>query len=476
MTLTREETVARLERGFNPRNVAVVGAARHNNFNWLRAHSAFQQNHGKLFHVNIDQNEWPGAEELGVPNFSSLLDIPEPIDYVTISVPRQVVPRVVQDCITKGVAVVHVYTAGFGESGEAEGIRLEQSIVEMAQKAGMPIIGPNCMGLFNPAVGIRQSAGQYHEERGYLGYISQSGSQSTGLVDEAYSHGIKVSYCISMGNGVVVDAPDLVDYLAQDEDTKVIGMYLEGVRNPYKFFQSLREAVKRKPVIIWKVGQTEDAARATEAHTGTSYVRRELWDAVVTRCGAVQVDNMAEMIDTAKALSVVPPAIGVKIGLFALSGGHSTEMANVFSKSGFKVVPFSERSNEELASFLSLIGGNYVNPIQVGGENFDRIVDVLSRDENIDVVAVEVSTGRLHQNPEMMEGRIKAFKAFQASSAKPIIAVLSSLLPKTDSTTLESVERRFSQEGIPAFLGFERGARALKNVVDYHSQRVFLGE
>ncbi|MEK7778047.1 MAG: hypothetical protein AAB303_05420, partial [Chloroflexota bacterium] len=116
------------------------------------------------------------------------------------------------------------------------------------------------------------------------------------------------------------------------------------------------------------------------------------------------------------------------------------------------------------------------DPIQAFGENFDRIVDVLGRDENIDVVAVEVSTGRLSQNPEMLEGRIKAFKAFQASSTKPIIAVLSSSMPKADSTTLESMERRFSQEGIPAFLGFERGARALKNVVDYHSQRIFLGE
>ena len=476
MTTEKTETMARLERGFNPRNVAVVGAARHNNYSWIRNYLAFHQNHGKLFHVNIDKNEWPGAEELGIENFSSLMDIPEPVDYVTISVPRQVVPIVLEDCIKKGVAVVHIFTAGFGESGEEEGIRLENAFVEAAQKSGMAVIGPNCMGLFNPAVGIRQTVDQYYGEVGYLGYISHSGSQAMGLVPEAYAHDIRVSKCISMGNGVVTDTPDLIDYLADDEDTKVIGMYLEGLRNPHRFFQSLREACKKKPVIIWKVGQTEDAARAVEAHTGSFNLRQELWDSLVLKCGAMQVDSLEEMIDTAKAIFMLPPAIGVNVGLYALSGGHSTEMANVFSKRGFKIAPFTERSHQELASFLSLIGGNYVNPIQVAGENFDRILDVLSRDENLDVVAVELAAGRLSQSQEFFDSRVQAIKAFQANSSKPIIIVLTTSMPRVDTSGLDTIDTRFHQEGIPSFYGFDSGARAMKQVIDYHSASVFLGE
>ncbi len=476
MTAANQDLMAKLERGFNPRNVAVIGAARHNNFQWLRNHLPFHKKHGSLFHVNIDKNEWPGAEELGVQNYSSLLEIQEPIDYVSISVPRQVVPRVLADCIKKGVSVVHVYTAGFGESGEEEGIKLEHTIVEMAQKAGIALIGPNCMGLLNPEVGIRHTSEQYHDDKGFLGYISNSGSQANGLAIEAYAHDIKVSKDISMGNGIVVDAPDLLDYLVQDEDTKVIGMYLEGIRNPRRFFQSLREATKKKPVIVWKVGQTEDAARAVAAHSGTAYLREDLWEMLATRCGAVQVNSIEEMVDTAKALHMVPPSIGTRIGLFAISGGHSTEMANVFSKNGFKVVALEDRSLKELGSFLSLIGGNYINPIQAFGEHFDRILDVLGRDSNLDVVAAEVAPGRLVRDDKMLESRIQAFKQFQSRYDKPIIAVLTSSLPRTDTSVVETVERKFIREGIPAFYGFDRGAMALKHVVDYQSQKVFLGE
>ena len=452
----------------------MVGAARHNNFFWLKNHLPFHQKQGELFHVNIDKNEWPGAEALGVQSFSSLMEIPDPVDYVTVSVPREVVPIVLADCIKKGVTVAHVYAAGFGETGEEEGMRLDHVVSEMTQKAGLPVIGPNCMGLFNPALGIRQLDTQYHGEQGHFGFISQSGSQATGVTMEAYAYDIRMSKCISMGNGLVVDTPDLIDYLAQDEDTKVIGMYLEGFRDPSRFFQSLREACKIKPVLIWKVGQTEDAARASEAHSGTSNLRKELWEALVLRCGAIEVDSVEELIDTTKAITMLPPGINVNAGLFAITGGHSTEMANIFSKCGFRIPRLTERSYQELSSLVSLIGGNYVNPIQAFGDNSNRILDVLSRDENLDVVAVEVSGGRLSQSKKALASKIQEIKDFQANSTKPIITIVASSFPRIESSAMESLLQRFSQEGIPAFPSFQRGARALKNVVDYHSRRAYL--
>ena len=139
-TLGKSEILAKMERGFYPRNVAVVGAARHNQHRWLKAHLAFHKSHGEVFHVNIDEAEWDGATELGVQSFHSILDIKEPVDYVTISVPRKVVPLIIDECIRKDVSVVHIYTAGFEESGEEEGIRLDNEIREMAQKSGLLII------------------------------------------------------------------------------------------------------------------------------------------------------------------------------------------------------------------------------------------------------------------------------------------------------------------------------------------------
>jgi acyl-CoA synthetase (NDP forming) len=469
-----ENTLSKLKRGFNPRNIAVVGAARHNRFFWLKNHLPFHKKHGKLFHVNIDKNEWAGAEALGIQSFSSLIDIPDAIDYVTVSVPREIVPIVLQDCIKKGVAVAHVYAAGFGETGEPEGTRLDQIVKDMAQKANLTVVGPNCMGLFNPSLGIRQLETQYHTKSGNFGFISQSGSQATGVTLEAYAYGIKVSKCISMGNGLVVDTHDLIDYLAEDDETTVIGMYLEGLRDPSRFFRSLRDACKKKPVLIWKVGQTEDAARASEAHSGTSNLRQELWEDLLVRCGAIAVNSLEELIDTTKAIGTLPPAIGVNAGLFAISGGHSTEMANVFSKCGFRIPRLTEQSYDKLSSLVSLIGGNYVNPIQVFGETFNEILEVLSKDDNLDIVAVEVAGGRLSQSEKILAKSIQQIKNFQMNSVKPIIAIVTSSFPRIESSVMESILQRFNEEGIPAFPTFQRGAMALKNVVDYYSRKAYL--
>ncbi|MDA0988806.1 MAG: CoA-binding protein [Chloroflexi bacterium] len=465
--LGRTETLDRMERGFNPRNVVVIGAAKHNQHRWLKAHLPFHQNHGHVLNVNIDENEWPGATELGIQNYRSILEIEEPVDYVTISVPRNVVPRLIEECIRKEVAIVHIYTAGFEESGEEEGIRLDREISAMARKAGLLIIGPNCMGVFNPAVGIRQSENQYYGETGNFGYISQSGSMASGMVAEANAYDVKMSKCISMGNGMVLDVQDYLDYFAEDAETKVIGMYLEGVRNPHRFFESLRAASSKKTVLVWKVGQTEDAARATQAHTGTSYMQESLWNNLLIRCGAIPIESQDEMIDTVRTLSLMPFASGYNVGLYASTGGHSTDMANVFSKNGFKVVPLTDTSYKELGSFLDLIGRNFVNPIQQApAEHFERIVNILSRDENVDLVALEVPARRLVSDDKFFDDRVRILKEAQASSPKPIVAIISNGYPKLDPDAEEAMNKRFTREGILAFPSFLSGARALKTVVD----------
>ena len=474
--LGRAETLAKMERGFYPRNVVVIGAARHNQHRWLKAHLPFHQSHGKVFHVNIDETEWSGATDLGIRNFRSILEIQEPVDYVTISVPRVVVPRLIEECVRKDVAIVHIFTAGFEESGEEEGIRLDREISKMARESGLLVIGPNCMGVFNPAVGIRQSENQYHGESGHFGYISQSGSMASGMVMEANAYDVKMSKCISMGNGMVLDVPDYLDYFAEDAETKVIGMYLEGVRNPHRFFESLREASSKKPVLVWKVGQTEDAARATQAHTGTSYMQEALWNNLLIRCGAIPIETQDEMIDTVKALSLIPSASGYNVGLYASTGGHSTDMANVFSKSGFKVVPLTESSYEELGSFLNLIGRNFVNPIQQAPpEHFERIVNVLCRDENVDLVALEIPARRLTSDEKFFDDRVRILREAQESSPKPIVAIVSNGYPRLDPDVDEAMNKRFTREGILAFPSFLSGARALRNVVDRHILNGYLG-
>ena len=484
MSMSEKEFKAQLERGFNPKVVAVVGAARHNQHRWLKSHLPFMEEHGKLYHVNINEEEWPGADELGIQNFKSLVDIPDDVDYVTISVPRNVVPIVLKDCVAKKVAVAHVFAAGFDEVDEEVGHELGRQVQQIPEEGNLLVIGPNCMGLYNAEKGIRQDLNQPALEAGYMGYISQSGSQAIGFTLEASVQGVPSSMCFSMGNGVVLDIHHYIDYLGQEPNTKVIGIYCEGPRDPQEFFKSIERISSEKPVLVWKVGQTEDSARATSAHTGTPYLRQDLWDRLMHKAGAIPVDSLEEMIDTAKALAMLPPSFNTNIGILAASGGHSTEMANVFSKEGFRVVPLTQKSYDRLGEFFNLIGGNYVNPIQGSSDRFSDIVEILGDDDNLDVVAVEVGAGRLLTRKEandpwligdsQIENVIETFNKFKENSSKTLICVVTTSFPRVDSSVMESIDKRFTDAGIPIFYSFQRAARSLKHVVDRHSTMSYL--
>ena len=169
------DIIRRLERVFNPRTVAVVGDKRAMGYFWLRNMSTFT---GKLYSVQIDPNEIPGILELGVSNYASLLDIPDEIDYVVCAVPRPIAPRIVADCVAKKVGGVSLFTSGFAETGEAEGIRLQEQIASMARDGGLVLIGPNCMGIYNRRLGVRQAMDQPAGDEGDVGFISHSGTHA----------------------------------------------------------------------------------------------------------------------------------------------------------------------------------------------------------------------------------------------------------------------------------------------------------
>ena len=288
----------KLDRAFNPQCVAVVGENRKRNFSWLRAQSAFK---GKLYSVQTNPEDAKSIKALGIKNYTSLLDIPEPVDLVIVSVPRAVTPKILEDCIQKGVAVVHFFTAGFTETGTEEGRKLEQLLIERAEQANLHLIGPNCMGIFNPKVGIKQTAGQYTGLAGPVGFIAQSGTHASAFSLEAHLQGVNINKSVSFGNGVVLDSTDFLDYFGHDADIKAIGMYLEGVKDGRRFLAMLRQVSARKPVVIWKGGRTEAGGRAIASHTASLAVPQAIWDTAMKQFGAINVRSQEELIDTLKA-------------------------------------------------------------------------------------------------------------------------------------------------------------------------------
>lgn len=464
-----------LERLFNPRSVAVVGSKTVDRHNWLRTVLPFE---GPKFHINTDKNEWPSAEELGFPSYSSILDVPEDVDFVIISVPAAVVPRVLNDCIKKGVAGVHLYTAGYGETGSEPGITLENELAELARVSGINVVGPNCVGIFNPLIGLGVNIGGYSGENGNLAFISHSGSQTIGFSKAAFSHGIRMSKAVSMGNGLVLDTSDYLEYFAQDPDTSVIGMYVEGVRDGRRFFNTLKEVCRKKPVIIWKVGETEESGEVAAGHSTSKPARPEIWDAMVKQCRAIAVEDAGELIETAKLLLHLQPTTGERLGLFALSGGHSTEMANIFSKSGFKVPPLSENSYQQILAHWDMVGSTYRNPLEgrtLGNlDHLNNALNVLNEAEEIDIIVHEINVGAANGDfiPVFRGHNVDPLCAFKSRSSKPYVVAISTSSPQGEKNSVEQVFTTLTDAGIPTCYGLKATATALRKVVDYHRQLI----
>ena len=457
----------KLDRAFNPQCVAVVGDKREGGFMWLRGQSTFE---GKLYSVQIAPEEIEGIKALGVENYTSLLDIPEPVDLVIVAVPRAVAPRVLEDCIGKGVAAAHFFTSGFAETDTEEGIRLERLLTERAEQANFHLIGPNCMGIFNPKVGIRQIGDQYTGFAGPVGFISQSGTHAIAFAHEAHLQGVDINKSVSFGNGVVLDSADYLEYFGRDPEIKVIGMYLEGVKDGRRFLRVLREVSAQKPVVVWKGGRTEEGGRAIASHTGSLALPQAIWDAAVRQCGAINVAGLEELIDTLKALLYLSPVRGDRVAITGGSGGQSVAIADVFAETGLRVPLLTQESYDELASFYNLIGGGYRNPIDTGNTNrreMKRIMEILERDANIDNLVL-LFTARWGTSKQL-EAHINLMADIRRRTSKPVMAILSYSFSPGEVQQAGDIIQKLQSGGVPTFIALERGARALRNALDYYS-------
>ncbi|MBI2957419.1 MAG: CoA-binding protein [Chloroflexi bacterium] len=455
---------SRLDRAFAPQCVAVVGDKP--DFKWLRGQSQFK---GKLYSVQINPRNFEKIKAMGVDNYTSLSDIPEPVDLVIVAVPRAVAPQILDDCVRKGVAAAHVFTSGYSETGTEEGVRLERLLKEQAEQTGLHLIGPNCLGFFNPAVGLKQVPDQYSGTTGPVGFISQSGNHAVAFSMDAHLVGLDLSKSVSFGGGIVLDSADFLEYFGQDPGIKVIGMYVEGVKDGRRFLSVLREVAARKPVVVWKGGRTEDGERAAVSHTGSLAVSQTTWDSVMRQCGAIKVNGSDAMVDTVKALVFLLPVQGNRVGVTGGSGGQSVEIADVFAEAGPKVPLLTQKSYAELASFFNLVGASYRNPIDTGNMNrgqMKRILEILEQDDNVDNLVLLVTPRMVRGN--QLDSYLNALIDVRRKANKPVMAFLSTLFSSEETQVAREVIRKLQGAGIPVFGSFQRGARALRNAHEYY--------
>ena len=471
----------RLDRVLNPRSVVVVGD-KGPNYQWLTNQKEFD---GPLYSVQVDPNEIKGIEERGFKNFTSLADVPGDIDLLICAVPRQIAPRIVADAVARGVGGIAMFTAGFAETREDLGIELQQRIVDMATQAGMPVVGPNCMGIYNRRLGIRFGADMAHAEGGNVSFMSQSGSHAGGLTNEAQYAGLAVTRTISMGNAAILNEADYIEYLANDPDTQYIGIYIEGPRDGRRFFQRLREVTKQKPVIIFKGGATENGASAARTHTTSLATPMALWDAMVRQAGAIPVATRDDMLDTMAALVRNPAPRGKRMALLAGSGGQSVAVSDSAGRAGLDMPRLSDASYDRLKEFFNVIGGSYFNPFDMGGtiapnsargseSNLQKILDILAEDHNLDAAIYEIGAGGGPRNdPERLTRQLNTIDAWRDGLwLKPLLMVVH---PGTNPEAYDTARSELIKRGYAVYPSFERAAHAYARMYAYYQTRTERG-
>jgi acyl-CoA synthetase (NDP forming) len=350
---------------------------------------------------------------------------------------------------------------------------LQAQLTAMALASDIALVGPNCMGLYHPKVGIRNHIEQPTGEAGNVGFISQSGTHAINFSLYGASQGLKVSKAISFGNGVVLDSPDLLEYLLQDAETTMVGMYVEGSRDNQRLFDVVKRLAPRKPLLIWRGGQTAAGSRATAAHTGSPRQDGAVWTSLCRQSGALEVHGLEEMVDTMKALQHLKPSAGQRLALVTLTGGPSVVATDAFARQGLEIPTLTEASYDKFRAFFNIVGGSYRNPVDMGmnqtPEHFTEIMQILLEDPHIDAVVNDLPLTflrrRMERRPGYKEQLFNTLTELREHYGKPLLAVVGYSPFEKDEIDFRNA---LLQIGIPAFHNFERAACAYRQVSTYH--------
>jgi acyl-CoA synthetase (NDP forming) len=378
-----------IERIFAPRSVAIVGVSEREynlGYRWMK--TLLDVGFPTVYAVNPR-----GGEILGQKLYRSIGDIPGEVDLAILLIPRAAVPKVAEDCARKGTKGIVLYTSGFGEAS-AEGKELEREIVSIARRGGTRIIGPSCLGPYNPSARLITQY-PHPREAGAVGIISHSGFLFNFLVSSVAETGIGPSKGVSCGSDCDLSFVDFLEYLGKDPQTKAVVAYLEGVEDGKRLVRVGREVSMKKPVIILKGGETEIGMEASASHTGTLAVPAVMWRTLCRQTGIISVESFEQMFDTLVALYYLPRPAGRRVGIITSPGGLAVTSGDACTRYGLEVSRLTADTQEQLAELVGTLGTNLRNPVDLGpmgamaADRYVRdAIRIVGGDPNIDMLLV----------------------------------------------------------------------------------------
>ena len=478
-----------LDYVFHPRSVAIVGVSRPQTGFGGVSHGFLvacrEMGCRNLYPVN------PRYEEIdGLRCYPSLRDIPGPVDHVISSVPARAVPALIDDCIEKGVRVVHFFTAGFRETGDEETAALEAEVVARCRAAGIRVLGPNCMGLYVPAAGLSFMPG-FPREPGTVGFISQSGGNAGDMIFNSAARGVRYSKAVSYGNAADIGESELLEYLAEDPETEIIAAYIEGVRSApgeepgRRFVAALARAAAAKPTVVLKGGRTQSGARAVMSHTASLAGSYRVFEGLCRQVNAVLVPSVEEMVDAVVAFRFLGAPAGPRVAVVGGGGGFSVFAADELEEAGLECPVLPEAAQRELLEFTPTAGASVRNPVDTISifepPLLERTLAAVGRAENIDLVLLHTSfswgagrrssTAQDRPPEEVMEGMIAQMTAARAAAQKPVAVVLRPPLDVDGMERTSAFQERCWRAGFPVFPTIPRAARALARALEWRRRR-----
>jgi len=401
---------------FSPKSVAVFGASdRPDSVGQIVFQNMMESGfEGALYPINSKH-----AEIQGKRAYAAIAEIGEHVDLAVVATPPQTVPGIIESCGLRGVKAAVIITAGFGETGQ-KGAALERDMLEAARRFGIRLIGPNCLGIMRPSIGLNATFNRGGANAGNIAFVSQSGALCTAILDWAQCNDVGFSSVVSMGSSTDVDFGEILDYLVSDASTHSILMYIEGIRNARSFMSALRAAARLKPVILVKVGRHAAGSKAAMSHTASLVGADDVFDAAVRRAGVVRVQTVTQLFTAAKALSCGFRPVGNRLAIVTNGGGPGVMAADRAADLGLAMAALSEAT---IAALNQQLPPNWphANPVDIigdaGTDRYHHAVKACLEDDNVDGVLAILTPQAMTKPLESAEAMI----ALANTHSKPLL-------------------------------------------------------
>ena len=434
---------------FGPRSVAVIGATDRQGSVGRTVVENLRREGSRhaVYPVNPQR-----TEVLGLRCYPAVGSIPGGVDLAVVVTPAATVPGLVRECVAAGVRGAVIISAGFKEIGP-EGARLEAEILKEARRGSLQVIGPNCLGIMNPPIGLNATFAQNIALSGNVAFLSQSGALCTAILDWSLMEAVGFSAFVSTGSMLDVGWGDLIYYFGDDSRTRSILIYMESIGDPRSFLSAAREVARAKPIIVIKAGRTEAAAKAAASHTGALTGSDEVLDAAFRRCGVLRVNRIAELFDMADVLSKQPRPRGPRLAIVTNAGGPGVLATDALLGNGCELAKLSPETTKELDALLPP-HWSHGNPVDILGdadaERYRKALEIVLKDPGSDGFLLALAPQGMTKPTEVA----RQIAPCVERQAAPILAAW------MGGDTVSEGTRLLSRSGIPTFAFPDEAARA----------------